>query len=374
MKKFLALVALPMAILTGVAPVHAASMITLTEPAHRLMDGTFLDDGLAAELAPSGKLGALIFPPTYSYASGRTWYIDPALIGEVQAMTVPYKLLDGTQGTGQDVALAWLSRLHGDLVGATVMPIVDGNPSEYWVKRFIPHDRNYLLQNAQLTLSNELGQNVSTISQYLSTRYFLLTKGEIEAIAQTTVALQKYGMYMSPDETALFRTSLQKIMNPDLSVNSRSFLARDLATHTTALQNTIHLVAGKFTITSSRQNLPVTIVNGFDKAAKVNLLIGSTNQRILASDQKNIEVGAKSKVQVMVPVRVVASGSTGLDIRLITSSGVQLQPDLIYPVSVTVISPIATWITTGAALVLFFAALTRSFKRLRRKNFHGEPS
>ena len=358
-------------IFLGIAPAQASSTIALTDSTHRSMDGLFIDDGLAAALAPSGKLGKLIFPPTYSFSAGRTWYIDPALINEVQAMTVAYKLLDGTPGGGQDVALAWLSRLHTVLTGARVLPIVEGNPSEYWVKRFIPHDRNYLLQNSQLVLSAALGQEVSSATSYFSAKYFILTRGEIEAIAGTTAALQKYGTLMGPDQTALFRSSLQKILSPDLTVDRRSFLARDLAIHTTTLRNTIHLVNGKFTITSAKQDLPVTIVNGFDKPVKVNLLIGTTNQRILVNDQKNIVVGAKAKVQVMVPVRVVASGSTGLDIKLVTTGGVLLEPDVIYPVSVTVISPIATWITTGAALVLFFAALTRSLQRLRRKSFQS---
>ena len=369
MKKYLSCIAASLLILLGVAPAQASSTIALTDSTHRSMDGVFIDDGLAIALAPSGKLGKLIFPPTYSYSANRTWYIDPALINEVQAMTVSYKLLDGTPGVGTDVALAWLSRLHAVLVGARVLPIVEGNPSEYWVKRFIPHDRNYLLQNSQVSLSAALGDKVLPITNYFSSRYFILTRGEIDAIASTTSALQKYGTLMSADQISLFRSSLQKILNPNLTVDRRSFLARDLAVHTATLQNTIRLVPGKFTITSAKQDLPVTIVNGFEKPVKVNLLISSTNQRILADDQKNIEVGAKAKVQVMVPVRVVASGSTGLDIRLVTTGGVLLEPDVTYPVSVTVISPIATWITTGAALVLFFAALTRSLQRLRRKNF-----
>ena len=345
--------------------------IALTEPTHRLMDGTFVDDQLAAELSPSGKLGTLIYPPTYTYVHNRNWYIDPALIVEVQAMTVPYKLIDGTVGAGRDVALNWLSRLHSVITGANIYPIVEGNPSEYWVKRLTPHDRNYLLQNSQLALAAALGQNVSASTNFFSTRYFSLTQGEVLAIAETNRALQKYGMLMSSDQLALFRSSIEKVLNPHLTVERRSFLARDLSIHTNELNNTLRLVAGKFTITSSHQNIPVTVVNGFEKPVRVNLVIASTNQRILVSHQKNILLGAKSKVQVMVPVRVVASGSTGLDIRLTTTSGTSLTPEVIYPVSVTVISPIATWITTGAAIALFFAALTRSIKRLRRKNFRA---
>jgi hypothetical protein len=37
-----------------------------------------------------------------------------------------------------------------------------------------------------------------------------------------------------------------------------------------------------------------------------------------------------------------------------------------YPVTLKVISPVATWITTGSAIVLFLSALVQSFRRIRR--------
>jgi hypothetical protein len=44
-----------------------------------------------------------------------------------------------------------------------------------------------------------------------------------------------------------------------------------------------------------------------------------------------------------------------------------------YPLKIAVISPIATWITGAAALVLFGAAIYKSFRRIRRnKNVKGE--
>lgn len=377
MKRFFALLIGALFLIGGVQPAHASSTIALTEPTHRLMDGSFIDDELATALSPSGRLGKLIYPPNYSYLRSRDWYIDPALIADVQAMTAPYKLVDGSTGSGRDVALAWLSRLHAVVASGAIYPIAEGNPSEYWVKRLTPHDRNFLLRSAQLSLSTSLGgaganQNVMESKSYFSTRYFSLTNGELRAIADTNSAIQKYATLMSAEELQLFRGAVQKVLNPDLSVERRALLFGDLATHVETLNNTIHLVPGKFTMTSSKQNLPVTVVNGFEKPVRVNLLIDSTNQRILVTDQKNILVGARAKVQVMVPVRVVASGSTGLDVQLTSERGVRLAPEVIYPVSVTVISPIATWITTGAALVLFFAALVRSIRRLRRKNFRGE--
>ena len=40
--------------------------------------------------------------------------------------------------------------------------------------------------------------------------------------------------------------------------------------------------------------------------------------------------------------------------------------DVTYPLKIVVISPVATWITGAAALVLFGAAILKSLRRIRR--------
>ena len=88
---------------------HASSITLLTEPTHRQINGQFVDDELATSLGVAGRLGKLVFdPPT----GERIWFIDPALIEEVQAMANGYTLTSGTTGTGQLFAQSWLTQLQ----------------------------------------------------------------------------------------------------------------------------------------------------------------------------------------------------------------------------------------------------------------------
>ena len=75
----------------------------------------------------------------------------------------------------------------------------------------------------------------------------------------------------------------------------------------------------------------------------------------------------------MIPVEVVTSGESELSVSMY-SEGSQnsrkkalLGEEVIYPVTLKVISPIATWITTGGAIILFVSALIQSFRRIRKK-------
>lgn len=367
MKKILLIILSSLTVLLTTPAVHASPSVSITAPTHRLFGGTFIDDSLSSELAPNGSLGKLIFPPTYRYDRYRTWFIDPALIEEVVAMTSPYTLLNGEKGTGSDIAIAWMARLHAVLVNATIYAIPHGNPSEYWVNRITPHDRNYILQSSRARLAEELGVNVLSATTYTSTSYFTLRRDEVNAIKRADADLLRYAMYMSAEQVDGLKSSMYKILNRGLASDRRGLLARDLEAANQKIEGTLHLVAGKFTVTSTNQKLPVTIVNGFANQVKVNLRITSTNQRILVSNQKNIVIAGRSKAQILIPVRVVATGSTGLDITITNTSGTRLAPPVIYPISVTVISPIATWITTIAAGILFLAAVVRSIRKLRRR-------
>jgi hypothetical protein len=141
----------------------------------------------------------------------------------------------------------------------------------------------------------------------------------------------------------------------------------DLNQSAAALSNKLRLAPGRFTVTSSSQNLPITIINDFPGVAKVNLIINSLNERVSAHDIKGLTVPGKSKVQVMVPVKVLTSGDSALSVVAANSKGDVVSETQIYDLSLKVISPIATWITSAAAITLFLAAILQSLRRVRRK-------
>ena len=69
----------------------------------------------------------------------------------------------------------------------------------------------------------------------------------------------------------------------------------------------------------------------------------------------------------MIPVEVLTSGSSTLSVSIQSMQGNQLGQTVLYPLQLRVISPVATWITTGAAVVLFFSAVVQSIRRIRKR-------
>ncbi|TWE18583.1 DUF6049 family protein [Kitasatospora atroaurantiaca] len=100
---------------------HTPELVAQTMPDNDQMP-VLRDDGLAAELAPEGRLYKLV--TIGSTLPGLTWVVDPDLLDTVYAMTKPYRVQKpGTAGesakeentvagTGKDVATAWLAKLR----------------------------------------------------------------------------------------------------------------------------------------------------------------------------------------------------------------------------------------------------------------------
>ena len=364
-KGFLALVAL---FLIFPTPVHAATIVTLTAPPARHLDGTFIDDHLATDLTPTGKYGELVFnAPGFV----NLWRIDPAFIEDVQAMTVSYKVSGGQDGAGKEVALAFLNRLKSITQGERVEALAYANPSEYWVGKFLPHDRGYILTVSEARLSSLLGEKTYAPTEYISRKYFSLTSPQIRLINIASARIQSSAAFLDSQTLENYKLSELKILSASLNPTQRQSFAYDLAAQVNTLRDSIHISNGKFTITSAEQKLPLTITNDFPKSVIANLSINSTNERIFVDDIKSITIPAKSKIQIMVPIKAYTSGDSGFTVTVTTRDGSVFGQTVTYPLTIAVISPVATWITAAAAIVLFGAAIFKSLRRFRKgKNRH----
>ncbi len=348
------------------APSFAANSTTIfvTAPSHQLLNGVFIDDQLATDLSPVGSLGKLLY---LKGGAGLRWSIDPALIEEVMSMSKGYLLIDKSKGAGEDFAKNFLARVADLAASGRVDAMVYANPSQYWVGRLTPHEKNYLLQASQVRLATLLAKPVGAPLQYLSTNYFTLTHQSVLDVNDAYATIQSRAIYMASDDLNNARLSLMRILNPTLSSTHRALLLNDIDKSIQVLRTSIRLAPGRFTVTSSTQELPITIINDFPMSATVNLNINSLNERVLAHDINGVIVAGKSKVQVLVPVKVLTSGNSALSIDVQNSRGDAISEEQVYSLSLKVISPIATWITAAAALTLFFAALLQSLRRIRRR-------
>jgi len=364
MKRLLALFVSLVLTFLALPIAHASSIVLLTEPTHRQINGQYIDDDLASSLGVVGRLGKLVFDPP---AGERTWFIDPALIEEIQAMADGYTLTSGTTGVGQLFAKSWLAQLQVVTQTDNVAAIAYGNPSLFWVKQLSPHEVNYVLTISGRRLGALLGRLVGSATSYHSNRRFGIAETEIAAIKSDTNDFAMTAAYIDPTSIDTSRLALIKILNPDLTQARREYLIRNFTAAAFNQMHLVHLSTGKFTVTSTHQNLPITITNGFPTNIKVNLSVIPTNLKVEVPTQPQISIPANSKIQVMVPITVLTSGTSGLNVELTSSHGDPLGDPIIYPLNLAVISPVATWFTTGAAIVLFLAATFQSLRRIRRR-------
>ena len=344
---------------------RADSAIILTEQSHRQIDGKFIDDELATSLSYNGRLGQLIFAPPKGV---RSWQIDAQLVDDVIAMTSDYQLLDGTKGIGKLTAQIWLAQLTSVTRSDAIYALPYGNASGYWINRLSPHNENYFLTVGATRLSNFFGRQIPSLPSYPSNSYFKLDQLTILAFTDAQTAIQSTASYMDPKELDNLHSRIASVFNPNLSRELRDFLDLDLATTTKFLRHQIRLAPGKFTVSSEHQKLPITVINDFPGPVKVNLIVDTLNGKVVAQSVPTQTVPGKSKIQVLIPVQVLTSGSSVLSVGFQSPQGNPLGDSVLYPLQLRVISPIATRITTGAALLLFISALIQSARRIRKRN------
>jgi len=350
---------------TALPVAQAQTTVVLTEPTHRQINGQFVDDNLAAQLGVNGRLGQLVFSPPNGNI---LWLIDPALIDEVTDMSNGYKLIDNKAGVGQLFAQAWLAQLKRNVGFGPVTALVYGNPSAYLVRQLSSHNESYLLTISQTKLESLLERPVNPPTEFDSSSTFRLQSSDAAVIKADAAAFDETAAYIKASKIDTYRLALIKTLNPLLSKSRRDYLIRDLTANAYALTHLVRVIPGKFTITSERQKLPITLVNDFPQAITVNMNVSARNARIMAHGDQVVSLRPKSKTQVFVSVEVFTSGRSGLTITLATKSGTRLGDAAVYPLNIQVISPIATWLTTGAAILLFLAASVQSVRRIRKRN------
>ncbi len=368
MKKYVAVIALVLFTALSI-PISAqaaptTNIVTLFEPTHRQLDGKFIDDDLASLLTPVGKLGVLVFDPP---RGNRVWNIDAALVEEVVAMSQGYELVGGVAGTGAKVAQDFLTQLLLATSTDTIYSLPYGNPSGYWIHRLSPHDENYFLTAGHSRLTNLLGRPVTALTKYPSYKYFKLSPDLIATYKDAGTTLQIVARYLSSSELDNLRLHSAALLTPQIENSRRDYLEINLTSQSFALMHSVSVVPGRFTITASQQKLPITVINNFNSPAQIRLRVSSLNSRVRIGKLPLITLAAKSKTQILVPVEVLTSGSSALAIDALTPAGKLLGESVLFPLNLAVISPIATWITTTAALVLFGAAIIQSIRRFRRR-------
>jgi len=343
---------------------NAAQVVKISEPTHRLSDGVFFNDLLAQKLAPSGSLGQAVYLNTQSV---NNWLVDPATIDEIIAMSNGYGISDGTAPTGQEIAKSWLTQFTKVTRNKKITPITYGNPSSFWVNKIMPDQIAYLDEISKFKLESFLSRPVEKTGG---------DEAEKHKINKTSLSVLKYGQRLiNLLSTLLEKKQLEdnqlrllKLLNPNLDEKLFLDLLKDYDKSISIMRAKLNVKNTKFTVTSSKEELPITVVNDYDQVVKLKLSSRAMNSKVSVAQIEEIELEAKSKKQVLLPIEVFAAGDSRLLVQLTNLENKPVGYPVYIDLKLSVISPVATWITTAAAVLLFIAALVQSVRRVRRRS------
>ena len=164
------------------------------------------------------------------------------------------------------------------------------------------------------------------------------------------------------------RLELGKLLNPGNNKERLAKLIAALQAETTKSARSLRVAKGSYTITASQYELPITIINDFSVPVSVRPKVKASNSRVIITQPALITVPANSQVQVALPLEVIASGETALEVRLRSMGGKVIGPVTEIPLRLAVISPLTTWFTTGMAVLLLLAAVVQSMRRVKRRS------
>ncbi len=365
MRKFLTLSLLIfLSSFTIISNANAAQVVKISEPTHRLSDGVFFDNLLVQKLAPSGSLGQLVYLNSQPVDN---WLVDPATIDEIIAMSNGYGISDGTAPMGQEIAKSWLTQFVKVTRNKKITPLIYGNPSSFWVNEIIPNQLEYLNEISKFKLESFLSRPVENTSG---------VEQEKQRLNKASVSVLKYGQrqinllstLLEKKQLEEYQLRLVKLLNPNLDEKLFIDLLKDYDKSISLMRAKLKVKNSKFTVTSSKEELPITVVNDFDQVVRLKLSSRAMNSKVSIAQIEEIELEAKSKKQILLPIEVFAAGDSRLLVQLTNLENKPVGYPVYIDLKLSVISPVATWITTAAAVLLFIAALVQSVRRVRRRS------
>ena len=365
MKKLIALLIMFLVVLP-LSPAQAAnSIVRITSMAHQTFTGEFRNDDLVQKLTPSGFLGELIYTPQ---VNNKTWVIDAALVDEVIAMSGGYLLANEAAPVGKEIATAWLQQLRNITAEQQVVALAYGNPDVSLAKRLAPSELRKYYAFGKSQLEAALGRPVrSEPNGGWSTGTSGLDNTLRKAYSDNRKALTKLSRVVADPELVMLRAQLAKLLSPKLNKDSREFYSYSARSAVDAMVNKLRINSGRYQITTSNVKLPVTVINEFDSDVTVDISMVAINSRVIVDGFTGVTIPAQSKLQLEMPVDVIAPGQTSVLALITDSEGNEIVPEATLTLNSTVIDSRVTWFTTGAAILLLLAAVAQSVRRVRKR-------
>lgn len=345
-------------------PVQAAdNIVRITSTPHQMFDGAFRNDELAKDLLPDGRLGKLVFAPI----AVRTWVIDPELLTEVVTMTSPYKINGKVEPSGEDAAKKWLAQLRLVTSRDRVIALAYGNPDVAIANRLAPSELKFYYTYGKTVAESVLGREVlSNPGQNYGVGKSRITNAQRKVYAQNRRALTALSTVVKDEEILALRAHLAVLLSPTLYRDDREYFTFQSKIAVAKTLSKLRISAGKYQLTTERVKLPVTLVNEFSVPVTVDVELIQMNSRVMLQNVPDVTIEPKSRLQLAVPVTVVAPGSTTVLAQLTNNDGVKVSKTVSLSLNSTIIDPRVTWFTTGAGILLLLGGIAQSVRRVKR--------
>ena len=340
----------------------------ISDQRHRDLEGNFFDTSLEAKLASDGVLGKLLISASSRPIGSRLLFIDPMLIEEVQDLTDGYTLTSGDEIEASAVATAWITRLESLINGDVIGVIPYGDPDVAFLAKSAPSELRIQRELSRQRLSELLSREVSQIEAPVEVAEsgVKLPTFVIERFTAHRKEIRNIARYAKNPVTRSLRLANASLLNSALPKELSTALTKELSKRLERYSDSVRISKGRFTLTSKRERLPLTLINDFTNEITVKFRVSSSNTRILVDRIEPITIPAESKVPFVIPIEVLSSGQSEVIISMRTKKGIPLGQEVRLPVNLAVISPLTTWITTGSGLILLFAAIVQSVRRVKR--------
>lgn len=340
----------------GITPMGAqaaTSKIYLFDSPHNDLLGASLNNELSASLLPTGRLGQMVFAPA---DKPRTWFIDAALIDEVNALAVK-----------DPVAQSWLTQLKIMSIDDKIVAIPYGHPVISLTRRLAPSELTYYYESSKARLQIAFGREVLVErAARWTAKSTVIIQDAVSSYTNNRRALALLTTVIPAQQLDDLRSKMAFLLSSDSTKKEQTYFAHNADLAIAAANHKLRIVPGKYRLTSEHEKVPVTLVNDFSTPINVTLQLTPLNSRIKAGGPKTVSLAANSKTQLSIPFTVIAPGSTAVLAEFRNSKGQPLGDSVILALSLSVISPAVAWFTAGAAILLFLAAITQSVRRVKR--------
>ena len=369
MKRYLLLILLTATNFFIVSPTTAShanvgTTTVLNDVFHREVNGKFTDDELGANISVTGSL----YQQVMKAPKKTQWIIDPQLIEEIVDMSDGYKVLPDKEGAFGEAATDFLTLLRNKIGENQVFALPYGSPNISVRKKISDIELSQIQNISSLRLGRALNLPVSA---GLPDGYPGIEKS-VTTTAQKSFAilhktLNKIGAITSDPEVAEVALRSNALLNPELSKKKVQYLAILLNGTVDRLEKKVKVLPGKFTLTSSNEKIPLTIVNQFSAPAEVVLILHAENSRIVIDTAKQITIDEKSRKQVLITAKAVANGKVRVETRLETLKGARYGETSYLQFTISMIGPVITWVMAIAGILLFSASGLQIYRRARRR-------